>query len=406
MITLIQHITQLVQVRPDAPPYVTGEEMNRLPVIENAYVLIRDGLISEAGPMENLPAVRPDRTIDASGRLVWPAWTDSHTHAVFAEPRYGEFIDKIRGLSYEEIAARGGGIGQSAARLRSMSEEQLYHQGRLYVERMMQYGTGAVEIKSGYGLSVEGELKMLRVIRRLGRDLPIPVKATFLGAHAVPAGMDKNDYVRLLIDELLPEIGRERLADYVDVFCERGYFDPDDTARLLDAARRYGLKPKVHVNQFSSTGCLQAALAAGALSVDHLEVMTSRDLDDLARAHGTMATVLPGCSFFLGIPYAPAKKIIARNIPLVIATDFNPGSSPSWNMNMMVALACIKQKLTPEQAINAATLNAATALELSGEMGSITPGKKARLNLSIPLRHYGEIPYYFGTNPVAELILE
>jgi len=403
MRTCLKNIGQLVQVRPADTHLLRGKEMDSLPVIDNAFLIIHDGVIEDFGPMDRLPSGPFDREVDASGRLVLPAWTDSHTHAVFAASRYGEFIDKIRGLSYEEIAARGGGILQSAKRLAGMSEDELTENALRYVREMMRYGTGAVEIKSGYGLSVEAELKMLRVIQRLKKRLPIPVKATFLGAHAVPAGMTKDDYVRQIIEEMLPEVARQGLADYVDVFCEKGYFSPSDTEKILATASRLGLKAKLHVNQFNSLGCVETAVRYGALSVDHLEVMTDRDLEALQ--HGrTIATVLPACSFFLDLPYAPARRIIRHGIPLALATDFNPGSSPTWNMNFVVSLACIKQKLTPEQAINAATLNAAAAIELSDEMGSIARGKKARLILTRPLSHYGEIPYFFATNPVEELI--
>ncbi len=404
MQTLFENIAQLVQVRPVETKLLRGEQMNSLPVIENAFLLIDDGIIRDFGPMGEKPAIRPDRRIDASGRLLLPAWTDSHTHTVFPGSRYTEFMDKIRGLSYEEIAARGGGILQSAKRLNQTSEDELLEDALARVHEMMRYGTGALEIKSGYGLSVEGELKMLRVVKRLKKLLPIPVKATFLGAHAVPQGMQREDYVRIIVDEMLPEVARHHLADYVDVFCEKGYFTPDDTARILDAAARFGLRPKLHVNQFTSCGCLQTAVRYGALSVDHLEEMRPEDFAALSGGQ-TIATALPGCSFFLGIPYAPVKKMIEHNIPVALATDFNPGSAPSFNMNFMVALACIKARLTPEQAINAATLNAAAALELSGEMGSIARGKKARLILTRPLNHYGEIPYYFATNPVEELFV-
>ncbi len=401
---LFEHIVQLVQVRPADVRLLRGEPMNRLPVIENAYLLIEDGIIRDYGPMDRKPADRPDRRIDASGRLVLPAWTDSHTHTVFPASRYGEFMDKIRGLSYEEIAARGGGILQSAKRLAEMSEDELLEGALARVHEMMRYGTGALEIKSGYGLSVEGELKILRVIQRLKSRVPIPVKATFLGAHAVPAGMARADYVRLVTDEMLPEVGRQGLADYVDIFCEKGYFTPDDTVRILENAARYGLRAKLHVNQFTSCGCLQTAVSHNALSVDHLEEMKPEDFDALQDAD-TIATGLPGCSFFLGIPYAPLKRMIEHGIPVALATDFNPGSAPSFNMNFMLGLACIKGRLTPEQAINAATLNAAAALELSDEMGSIARGKKARLILTKPLNHYGEIPYYFATNPVDEIFV-
>jgi len=400
---LIHHIRQLVQVRDAVPPLLRRGAMDNVPVIENAFVWIKDGVIAGYGPMEELPSLRPDRDIDATGRLVLPAWVDSHTHAVFAESRYGEFIDKIRGLSYEEIARRGGGILQSAAKLRRMSEDELTERALARVAEMMRYGTGALEMKSGYGLSVEGELKMLRVIRRISRQVSIPVRATFLGAHAVPEGMTKEAYVRMITDEMLPEIGRQQLAEYVDVFCEAGYFDLDDTVRIVKTARHYGLKPKIHVNQFHSLGCLPRLVELGAISADHLEVMTEEDFEALKDA-ATVATVLPGCSFFLGIPYAPARELIRRGAAVAIATDFNPGSSPSWNMNFMLSLACIKQKLTPAQALNAATVNAAHALELQHEAGSIRRGAPARLIITKPLRHYGEIPYYFATNPVEQTL--
>ncbi|NPA43540.1 MAG: imidazolonepropionase [Chlorobi bacterium] len=400
---LIKNIRQLVQVRDRVPPPLRGDDMDRLPVIENAYLIIEDGVIADYGPMEALPSSDADRIIDASGRLVLPAWIDSHTHAVFARPRYGEFIDKIKGLSYEEIARRGGGIVRSAEALAAMSEQELFERAMRYVEAARAYGTGLMEIKSGYGLSTDAELKMLRVIRRLGRESGIPVKATFLGAHAVPPGMTRKEYVRLIIDEMLPAVAREHLADYADVFCEEGYFTPRDMDLILGEAARYGLKPKVHVNQFHALGGVEVAVRHGAVSVDHLEVMTPGDFEILADSE-TIATVLPGCSFFLGIPYAPAKEMIARGIAVAVATDFNPGSAPSWSMPMAVALAVIKQKLTPEQAINAATVNAAHALEAADRAGMIRRGAPARLWISQPMEHYGEIPYYFGTNPVGHIL--
>ncbi len=396
---LLRNIKQLVQVRPEKVSLLRGEEMNRLPLIENAYLLIQNGKIVSFGPMEEMPSVQADETVDATGRLVLPAWVDSHTHTVFAASRYGEFIDKIKGLSYEEIAARGGGILNSAKQLAALPEDVLLDQALKRILVMMQYGTGALEIKSGYGLSTEAELKMLRVIKRLKSLLPIPVKATFLGAHAIPEGMTKDEYMSVVLSEMLPEIAKENLADYVDMFCEKGYFDVKNLEALAERSIQYGLKLKVHVNQFTSLGGVAKAVQYGALSVDHLEVMTQADFEALENG-STIATVLPGCSFFLGIPYAPAKEMIARNIPVAVATDFNPGSAPSWNMNFMVSLACIKQKLTPEQAINAATVNAAAALELSGEAGQISVGMPARLIMTVPLNHYGEIPYYFASNPV------
>lgn len=399
----IIRIRQLVQARKQPVSLLRGQEMNRLPVIENAYLTVENGIITGFGKMEDFPGGQYDEIIDATERLVLPAWIDSHTHTVFPASRYDEFIDKIRGLTYEEIAAKGGGILNSAKKLQQKSEEELLENALRQIRQMMRYGTGALEIKSGYGLSVEGELKMLRVIKKLKNILPIPVKATFLGAHAVPENMTNKDYINLIINEMLPEIAKQNLADYMDVFCEKNYFSPDDTAQLLSAARKYGLKPKIHVNQFTSSGGIKVAVEHGAVSVDHLEVMTGEDLATLEKSTA-IATVLPGCSFFLNIPYAPAKEMIRRNIPVAVATDFNPGSAPSWNMNFMVSLACIKQKLTPEQAINAATVNAAAAIEISQAAGQIAVGYPARLIISVPLNHYGEIPYYFGTNPVEKTV--
>jgi len=396
---LLTRIRQLVQTCRSLDGPLRGAAMDELPVLENAYLLIDNGVIRDYGPMEELPGTDADMVWDLSGRLVLPAWIDSHTHSVFPGSRYGEFIDKIKGLSYEEIAACGGGILQSARKLAQMSEEELYAYAMPFVRRIREYGTGVLEIKSGYGLSVEGELKMLRVIRKIGETTEIPVKSTFLGAHAVPPGMSKRDYIRLIIDEMLPQIHRENLAEFIDVFCEKDYFDARDTAEILEAGRHYGLKPKVHVNQFTSIGGVQTAVRYDAVSVDHLEVMTEADFETLANS-STVATVLPGCSFFLGIPYAPAKEMIRRGIALALATDFNPGSAPSWNMSFAVSLACIKQKLTPEQAINAATVNAAAALDLPPETGMICKGRKADLNITVPMEHYGEIPYFFATQPV------
>ncbi len=403
MIRLFKNIRQLGPVREDGKTMLRGEEMNEFPVLENSWLKTENGLIVDYGSMETYPGdSTADEVVNASGRLVLSAFTDSHTHTVFPESRYGEFIDKIRGLSYEEIARKGGGILNSARKLQQKSEDELYRQAHYFITRMMEHGTGAVEIKSGYGLDTENELKMLRIIRRLKENMPIPVKATFLGAHAIPQGMSREEYIRQIIEEMLPEIGREHLADYVDVFCETGYFTPDDTARILEAAQKYGLKPKIHVNQFTSIGGIQTAVRHNALTVDHLEVLTEEDIRTLKNSD-TIVTSLPGCSFFLQIPYTPLKRLLKENIPFALATDFNPGSAPSFSMPMTVALACIKQRLTPEQALNAAMLNAAAAIELSEEMGSITRGKKARILLTKPLNHYGEIPYYFGTRVIEKI---
>ena len=400
MTKLIKNIGQLLQVR-DNTTAIRGEEMHQLPLIENAYLVIDKGIIADFGPMSEMPSIEAE-IIDAGGRIVMPAWTDSHTHLVYAASRAGEFVDKINGLTYEQIAKRGGGILNSAKKMAEISEDDLYQKSAELLKEVMQYGTGAIEIKSGYGLSLDAELKMLRVIKRLKQNFPIPIKATFLGAHAVPETYknDKKAYVDLIINKMIPAIARENLADYIDVFCEQGYFTAEQTDQILQAGMRYGLRPKVHVNQFNSIGGVEVAVKHHAVSVDHLEVMTETDFDILEHSN-TIATVLPACSFFIDIPYAPVKQMIDQNIAVALATDFNPGSTPSFNMNFVVSLACIKQKLTPEQAINAATLNAAAALELANEAGSISKGKKARLiMLKNFIKDYKEIPYYFATNPV------
>ena len=400
MTKLIKNIGQLLQVRDDTTA-LRGKEMYQLPLIENAYLVIDKGIIADFGPMSEMPSIEAE-IIDAGGRIVMPAWTDSHTHLVYAASRAGEFVDKINGLTYEQIAKRGGGILNSAKKMAEISEDDLYQKSAELLKEVMQYGTGTIEIKSGYGLSLDAELKMLRVIKRLKQNFPIPIKATFLGAHAVPETYknDKKAYVDLIINKMIPAIARENLADYIDVFCEQGYFTAEQTDQILQAGMRYGLRPKVHVNQFNSIGGVEVAVKHHAVSVDHLEVMTETDFDILEHSN-TIATVLPACSFFIDIPYAPVKQMIDQNIAVALATDFNPGSTPSFNMNFVVSLACIKQKLTPEQAINAATLNAAAALELANEAGSISKGKKARLiMLKNFIKDYKEIPYYFATNPV------
>ena len=400
MTKLIKNIGQLLQVR-DHKKALRGPEMSELPLLKNAYLVIDKGIIADFGPMSEMPSIEAE-IIDAGGRIVMPAWTDSHTHLVYAASRAGEFVDKINGLTYEQIAKRGGGILNSAKKMAEISEDDLYQKSAELLKEVMQYGTGTIEIKSGYGLSLDAELKMLRVIKRLKQNFPIPIKATFLGAHAVPETYknDKKAYVDLIINKMIPAIARDNLADYIDVFCEQGYFTAEQTDQILQAGMRYGLRPKVHVNQFNSIGGVEVAVKHHAVSVDHLEVMTEADFDILTNSN-TIATALPACSFFIDIPYAPVKQMIDQNIAVALATDFNPGSTPSFNMNFVVSLACIKQKLTPEQAINAATLNAAAALELANEAGSISKGKKARLiMLKNFIKDYKEIPYYFATNPV------
>ncbi len=375
--------------------------MKELPKIENAWLLVQDGKISDFGKMENLPTFEGVDEIDAAGRILLPGWIDSHTHLVYAGNREQEFVDRINGLTYEEIANKGGGILNSAKKLQETSEEELYLQSARRLEEVMQMGTTAIEIKSGYGLTTEAELKMLRVIRKLKENYPLPIKATFLGAHALPQEYkeDKRGYLNLLINEMMPKISKEGLADYVDIFCENGYFTVDDTHKILAAGKEHGLIPKIHVNQFNSIGGVQAAVEHEALSVDHLEVMDPEDIESL-KGSQVMPVALPSCSFFLAIPYTPAREILAAGLPLALATDYNPGSTPSGNMNLVVSLACIKMKMNPEEAINAATVNAAYAMGLSETHGSITKGKAANFILTEEIPSYGFMPYSFGANHI------
>ena len=408
MTTLIKNIKELLQVRDPSQRKVSGKEMNELPGIPNAYVLIRDHVIEKFGTMESLDeTAQADEVIDASGRYVLPCWCDSHTHIVYAGNREGEFSDRIRGLTYEEIANRGGGILNSARLLRETSEESLFQQAAQRLREVMQLGTGAVEIKSGYGLTPDAEGKMLRVIRRLSKAFPVAVKATFLGAHAYPDPYRERqeEYVELVCQEMIPKIAEEGLAEFIDVFCEKGYFSIAQTEQILKAGAAYGLVPKLHVNQFNSIGGVALGVRHGALSLDHLEILTDEDLEAMNHAE-TMPVALPGCSYFLGIPYTPARKIIDSGMPLALATDFNPGSSPSGNMNFVVATACIKMKMTPEEAINAATINGAYAMNLSETHGSITPGKRANLIVTKPIPSYQYLPYAFGSDLIERVMIE
>ena len=408
MKTLIINIKELLQVRDSSVLKVSGVEMAVLPTIKNAYLVIQDELISDFGSMEDLPEeLNPEKCIDADGKMVLPSWCDSHTHLVYAGNREQEFVDRINGMTYEEIAHRGGGILNSAQKLNETSEEEIYKQSKVRLEEIMYLGTGAVEIKSGYGLSVAGELKILRIIKRLSKEYPITIKATFLGAHALPLEFSANrkGYIDLIINEMLPEIAKNNLADFMDVFCEMGYFTVAETEKIMEAGIQFGLKPKIHVNQFNSIGGIQAAVKHNALSVDHLEIMKPEDIEALKNTE-TMPVALPSCSFFLGIPYTPAREIIANGLPLALATDFNPGSTPSGNMNFVVSTACIKMKMTPEEAINAATLNGAYAMEVSENHGSITIGKKANLIITKPITSYYQIPYAFGSNLIETIIIE
>jgi len=407
MKTLIINIKELLQVRDSSILKVSGAEMALLPTIKNAFLLIENDLIADFGPMADLPKINADKIIDADGKMVLPAWCDSHTHIVYAGNREQEFVDRINGLSYEEIANRGGGILNSAKKLNATSEEEIYKQSKLRLEDIMLLGTGAVEIKSGYGLSVESELKMLRVIKRLAQDYPITIKATFLGAHAFPTEYANNrkGYIDLIIDEMLPEIAASNLAEFIDVFCETGYFTVAETEQIMAAGIRWGLQSKIHVNQFNSIGGIQAGIKYKALSVDHLEVMTPGDIEALKNT-GTMPVALPSCSYFLGIPYTPARKMIAAGLPLALATDFNPGSTPSGNMNFVVSTACIQMKMTPEEAINATTLNGAYAMGVATTHGSITIGKKANLIITKPISSYYQLPYAFGSNLIDTVLIE
>lgn len=407
MITLITNIKELLQVRETSVAKVSGSEMAVLPTIKNAFLILEDDLIADFGEMKNLPEIKADQVMDATGKIVLPAWCDSHTHIVYAGNREQEFVDRINGLSYEEIANRGGGILNSALKLNAASEEEIYEQSKLRLEEVMHLGTGAVEIKSGYGLTTEGELKMLRVIKKLAENYPIAIKATFLGAHAFPVQYKENKagYIDVIITRMLPEIAKNKLAAYIDVFCETGYFSVEETEKIMAAGIQYGLIPKIHVNQFNSIGGIQAGVKFKALSVDHLEVMNPEDIEALKDTE-TMPVALPSCSYFLSIPYTPAREMIKAGLPLALATDFNPGSTPSGNMNFVVATACIKMKMTPEEAINAATINGAYAMGLSETHGSITKGKKANLILTKPISSYYQIPYAFGSNLIESVFLE
>ena len=398
---LFKNIKQLVQVREETLKPLKGSEMKELPVIDDAWLLIEDEKIADFGKMSQIPHFEDVQVVDASGKILLPGWIDSHTHLVYAGNREQEFIDRINGLTYEEIAEKGGGILNSAKKLQETSEDELYLQSARRLEEVMKMGTTAIEIKSGYGLTTEAELKILRVIRKLKQNYKLPVKATFLGAHALPPEFknNKDGYMDLLINEMLPKVAEAGLADYVDIFCEKGYFSVEDTNRLLEAGKKFDLIPKIHVNQFNAIGGIKAAVAHDALSVDHLEVMETEDLEAL-KSSDTMPVALPSCSLFLGIPYTPAREILDNDLPLALATDYNPGSTPSGNMNLVISLACIKMKMNPEEAINAATINAAYAMGILTTHGSITKGKAANLILTDNIPSYGFLPYSFGANHI------
>ncbi len=401
---LVSNIKTLAGITGEGVLRLQGAEMKRLGTINDAWLLVEDGKISAFGSMSDMPSggFVVDAEVDAQGGTVLPSWCDPHTHIVYAGSREGEFVDKIMGLSYAEIAKRGGGILNSADLLHTLSEDELYRQAMRRAEEIMRKGTGCVEIKSGYGLNTADELKMLRVIRRIKDSVPMRVVPTFLGAHAVGRQYGHDEYVNLIIDEMLPKVGRERLADYVDVFCDEGFFTPEDTDRILEAAAKWGLKPKIHVDELAATGGLPVAVKHGALSVDHLENMPETEFDIL-RGSCTMPTVLPGTSFFLNMPYGPARKMIDAGLGVAVASDYNPGSTPSGDMKFVVSLACIKLRLMPAEAINAATLNAAYAMGLSADYGSIAPGKAANFFITEPIPSVDYIPYAY-TSPIVKRV--
>jgi imidazolonepropionase len=402
---LIHNIKGLVQVRDSTPGWVSGKSMADLPVLPDSYLIINDGLIADYGTMTQLPSLSASDVIDASGRFVFPSFVDSHTHLVFAASREEELVMKINGATYGEIAASGGGILNSAKKLQALSEEELFERSVKRAHEIIRSGTGAVEIKSGYGLTVDDELKMLRVARRIGQETPLKVKTTFLGAHAVPKEMTKKDYLARVIEEMIPAVAAEKLADYIDVFCEHGFFSPDETERVVEAGKKFGMKPRIHANQMHRSGGVQVGVKTGAISVDHLETIGQEEIEVL-KGTSTMPTALPGAAFFLNLPFPPARQILAAGLPLAIASDFNPGSAPSGNMPFVLSLACIKMKMTPEEAINAATLNTAYALELLSSHGSITKGKVANVFLTQPMSSLASLPYSFGSNLIDRVILK
>lgn len=406
---LFKNIKSLVQVRDVNCIKVSGSDMKKLPFIENAWLAIDNGMIADYGSMDDFPGIEDWKgleIIDCEGKLILPCYADSHTHIVYAGNREGEFVDRINGMSYEDIAKHGGGILNSAKKLNETSEDELFNQAMVRLKEVISQGTGSIEIKSGYGLTVESELKILRVIKRI-KDLNLlPVKATFLGAHALPMEYktNKQGYIDLIIDEMLPKISAEKLADYIDVFCEQGYFTAEETKIILEAGKKYGLIPKVHAEQLSHSNGIKTAVECGAISVDHLEYCNERDIE-LLKNSGTMPTILPGAAFFLGLPLPPAREMIDAGLAVAFASDFNPGSSPSGNMNLMMSLGCVQYKLTPEEVINACTINSAYAMHLSDEVGSITIGKRANFMITKPINSYAFIPYSYGSHLIESVYL-
>ncbi|NOX48302.1 MAG: imidazolonepropionase [Chlorobi bacterium] len=408
---LIKNIKELVQVEDQPLKMRAGKQMSDLHTIGNAYLLIEDGKISGFGKMEKIPGQFPSKqqnflSIDASGKMVFPSFCDSHTHLVYPASREIEYVDKIKGLSYEEIAKKGGGILNTARKMQDISEDELYESAMERLKEITTMGTGAVEIKSGYGLTTESELKMLRVIHRLKENSPLSIKSTFLGAHSIPAKYRgrQEEYVDLVINEMIPQIASEELADYIDVFCDKGFFTVEDTDRILMAGLKHGLRAKIHANELDYSGGIQVGVKYNALSVDHLEFTGAKEIVTLKNTE-TMPTILPGAAFFLGMVYAPARKMIDAGLPIALASDFNPGSSPSGNMQLILSMGSILYQLSPEESINAVTLNTAYAMDLSNSLGSIALGKKANVFITKPIPSIEFMPYYYGSNKVETVIL-
>lgn len=399
MTLLIQNIQSLVQVRTVINTPIYGRDMKNLPSIENAWLLVEDGLIKDFGEMKDCPIINVEKVVDASGKILLPTWVDSHTHIVFAAGREEEFVMKIKGKTYEEIANAGGGILNSAKKLAKTLEDDLYKSAASRLENLIKLGTGAIEIKSGYGLSLESELKMLRVIKRLKANFKIPIKANLLAAHALPLEYKNNRgvFIKMIVDELIPQAAEENLADFIDVFCEKGFFTVEETDTILKRGKEFGLIPKIHANQLAVSGGVQVGVANHAISVDHLEEITEEEINVLQNSK-TIPVALPACSFYLGIPFAPVRKMMQANLPVAIASDYNPGSSPMGNMNLLVAIASIKMKMLPEEAINAATINASFAMGVQKEVGSITKGKRANFIITKPISSIHYLPYSFGEN--------
>ena len=404
MSKLIINIKELIQIRDRNISFLSAKEMDTLPSINNAYLLIENGKISEFGKMSEISKIDNVETIDAKNKIVLPCWCDSHTHSVYTGNRSDEYVQRIKGVSYQEIANNGGGILKSSRQINSISEDELFFESKNRIEKLIKYGTGSLEIKTGYGLSYDGELKMLKVIKRLKESLPIQIKSTFLGAHAIPKNYKKEEYFRLVLDKMLPDFAKDELIDFVDIFCEKNYFSAEDTKILCNKASELGIASKIHVNQFNSIGGVKVAVDCGALSVDHLEVINKSDINILKQSK-TIPVLLPGCSFFLGIEYADAKTLLSNEIPFAIASDYNPGSSPSGNMNFILSLACNKLKLTTEQAINAATINGAYAMGLSHKTGSITKGKIANVVITSEIESINDLPYFYGDNLVDKILI-